>query len=660
MSARAAGCVRAIALAGPSGAGKTALAQQLAAAAGPGAVTPETRGQTTETAVSGFEFMDDRFALIDTPGALEFVHDMNAALPAADLAVLVLDPDPEKAALAQPYFKAVERLRTPHMVFINRIETARGRVRDLLAALQPLSASPLVARQLPIWSDDRVSGFVDLALERAYAYQPGKPSARIAMPADITARESEARFHMLEQLADFDDALMEQLLSDAEPDLHLVFGDLVRETRDGRITPVLFGSAALGFGVRRLLKALRHDAPTPDALAGRLGFTAPGAYVLRVSHAGQAGKMTIARALGGDIPDGAELLAADGAKARVSGVFHAAGMKKTDKAAQGDIVALGKIDGARSGGALSLAGAPPDLSALAQTFAPVYQRAIAPLDRKDDVKLSAALAKVCEEDSGLAVALNPETHEMTLCGQGEAHLRVTLEKLKKRYGVAVSVAAPAVPYRETIRRPVTQRGRHKKQSGGHGQFGDVVLSVKPAARGHDFAFAETIAGGVVPKNWIPAVELGVRDAMTKGPLGFTVADVEVTLIDGSYHSVDSSEIAFRQAGRAAMSDALAAGEPYLLEPIERLTICTPNAATAKVTSAISARHGQILGFSARPDWAGWDVIEAYLPQAERQDFIVDLRAMTQGLGTLEAAFDHRVEVVGRRAEDILRKAKSAA
>jgi elongation factor G len=248
---------------------------------------------------------------------------------------------------------------------------------------------------------------------------------------------------------------------------------------------------------------------------------------------------------------------------------------------------------------------------------------------------------------------------MRLRGQGDGHLRIALERLRRRYGVEVATQMPATPYKETIKQRVTQRGRHKKQTGGHGQFGDVVIEVRPLPRGEGFRFEDKITGGVVPRQWIPAVEQGVRDAMERGPLGFPVVDVAVTLTDGSYHAVDSSEMAFRQAGRLAMSEALAQANPTLLEPIEKLTIFAPSTTTSKITSAISSRRGQILGFDGREGWSGWDRIEVYLPHHERQDFILELRSLTQGLGTFETAFDHMVELGGRKADEISQKARAA-
>jgi len=667
---RKAGAVRTIVLVGPNGAGKTTLFEALLHAAGAtdrqvavgqgsvGDASPEARaaGQSVELNIASFDFMEDGYALIDCPGSVEFRAEADHALACADLALLVIDPEPDKAILAQPWLKEIERLEIPRAIFVNRIDQARGNVGELLAALQPVSAAPVVARQLPIWKDEHVTGYIDLALERAFVYRPGKASERVEIPGELKAEEADARFHMLEQMADFDDALMEQLLSDETPDLSAVFADIIAETRAAQIAPVFFGAAQQGCGVRRLLKALRHDAPEPDAAAERLGAQGPAAYVVKTSHAGQAGKLTYARMFGADLADGTEVMLPDGEKGRVSGLFQVMGQatKKVASARCGDVVALGKVEDAHAGDLLSVGKAPARAAVAATERFPVYAIAIETRDRKDDVRLSGALSKLLEEDRGLSLVHDGELHEMRLAGQGEGHLRIALERLKRRYGVEVSQHAPTTPYKETIRKAVTQRGRHKKQTGGHGQFGDVLLEIRPLGRGEGFQFDDRITGGVVPKQWIPAVEAGVRDALEKGPLGFPVVDVAVTLVDGSWHPVDSSEMAFRTAGRIGMSEGLAAASPILLEPIEKLTIYAPNTATARITSTLSNKRGQILGYDARDGWPGWDRIEVCMPHAERQDFIIDLRSMTQGLGAFEAEFDHRVELTGRRAEEVVR------
>ena len=668
---------RAIALVGPSSSGKTTLMEALLFASGAlerqgttaagttvGDASPEarTRQRSVELNLANFTFMDDRYGVIDCPGAVEFAAEADLALSAVDLALVVIDSDPHKAALVQPILTELDRLKIPRAIFVNKVDQARGEVRDLLSALQPHSRLPLVARQLPIWSGEHITGFVDLALERAFVYRQGQPSEQVDIPADLVAEEGDARFHMLEQLADHDDELMEQLLSDIMPSRETVFGDLVKEEREGLIAPVFFGSGLNGFGVRRLLKALRHDTPEPALAAERLGCQGDCAYLFKTSHAGAGGKLAFARVLSGKIADGAEVTCSSGEKTRVSGVFQVQGAatKKVAAGATGELVALGKVEAAHAGELLSLDGRARQPRSAPADRRPVFSMAIAATNRNDDVRLSGALAKLLEEDPALRLEHTEDTHEVLLRGQGEEHLKAALDRLQRRFGVAVASHRPRVAYNESIKKPVTQHGRHKKQSGGHGQFGDVHVEIRPQPRGEGFAFSDKIVGGVVPRQWIPAVEQGVRDATERGPLGYPVVDVQAVLIDGSYHAVDSSELAFRTAGRIAMSEGLRACQPYLLEPIEKLTIYAPSSATSKITSVISSRRGQILGFNPREGWPGWDAIEVYLPQSERGDLITELRSLTQGMATFDAEFDHMAELSGRLAEEAVKAAGAHA
>ncbi|HWA00411.1 MAG TPA: elongation factor G [Caulobacterales bacterium] len=661
LAAKKSDSVRAVAVLGPSGAGKTTLIQELAAVAPDGkAQTIAPPGPTTETSITAIDFMGDRYVLIDTPGAIDFTAEIDYILPAVDLALVVADPAPDKAVLLQPFLKELERLNVPRALFINKIDQAHGRVRDLLEALQPASTQPLVARQIPIWKGEEVAGFVDLALERAFIYRPGLASERIDMPADLVEREAEAHFHLLEQLADHDDAMMEQLLSDAMPSIDAVFADLVRETAEGLIVPVFLGAASQAFGLRRLLKAMRHDVPGPSQAANRLGLEGAGAYVMKISHAGQAGKLAIARAMG-EIADNAQFTLSDGSSGRAGALFSIQGgqFKKSATIAAGDIGAIAKIDPIAAGDVISATGSPATKIEPPTRF-PVYQLAIATKDRKDDVRLSGALSKLTEEDPGLTVVHDAAMREILLLGQGEPHLRQVLERLKTRFNVEVATTRPGTPFRETIKKNITQKGRHKKQTGGHGQFGDCTIEIRPLPRGSGFQFEDRITGGAIPRQWIPAVEEGVREAMEKGPIGYPVIDVHVALIDGAYHPVDSSEHSFHAAGRLAMNEGLAQCQPVLLEPIEKLTIATPTAFTSRINSAITRRNGQILGFDAREGWPGWDQVEVYLPHAERQDLILELRSLTQGLASFEAQFDHMVELTGRRADEVAKKAQAVA
>ncbi|HLY79661.1 MAG TPA: GTP-binding protein, partial [Caulobacteraceae bacterium] len=410
------GQVRAVALVGPTGAGKTTLMESMLAVAGArstragggggvGDSSPEARarGHSVELNVAGFEFLGDRYALVDCPGAVDFAAEGDLALAAVDLAVVVAEPEPAKAILLQPLLKALEQLGVPRLLFINKMDQSRVPAADLLGALGAVSAVPIVAQQLPTWQGDHVTGVIDLPLERGYAYSDGGGSFTPA--DDVLAEEQDARFHMLEQLADFDDELLEKLVSDETPETGLIFADLVRELNEGVIVPVLFGDAAKGFGVERLLKAIRHDTGSPLNTARRFGLEGPGAYVMKISYAGQAGKLALARVLGGPLTDGAEILLADGERSRAGGLFSIQGgaLKKIDKALAGDVIAIGKIDHARAGQVLSFNGAAHASSHGAPARPPLYGLAISAKARNDDVRLSGALAKLIEEDPALSL-----------------------------------------------------------------------------------------------------------------------------------------------------------------------------------------------------------------------------------------------------------------
>jgi len=660
---------RVIALVGPAGAGKTSLAEAMLFAAGTtdrlgstangssiGDSSPESRqrGGSTELNLYNFQYLGDQFAVIDCPGSIGFAADGARALAVADVAIVVVDPDPARAPLAAPALRALDELGIPHLIFVNRIDQAHGRVRDLLSALQPMSVSPLIARQIPIWDGEKIGGFVDLALERAFKYRAGQQSERIEIPTELQDREIEARTHMLEQLADHDDELLEQLLMDETPSQEKVLQDLARETGESLGVSVLFGCATSSWGVRRLLKALRHEGPSPLAAANRLSVADPAMYVFKVIH-GPTGRLALARVLGGGIAEGSDVKDGDGEHARVGSMFKIQGEKtqKTGEARAGDVVGVAKIDSVKAGEWLGTGTLPPpiDMELPARNCA----IAIEPADRKDDVKLSSALQRLTEEDSALIVEHDEANHELRLRGVNDEHLNTVVNRLKRRYGVEVKSHPPAIGYRESIRKPVTQKGRHKKQSGGHGQFGDVIIEVKPLPRGSGFQFTEKITGGAIPRQWIPAVEDGVREAMHKGPLGFSVVDIAVTLIDGSYHSVDSSELAFRLAGRLAMHEALGAAQPHLLEPMHKLSVVCPTNATSRISSAIASRRGQMLGLGPRDGWTGWDRIEALIPEAELSGLEAELRSQSQGLATYEAEFDHLAELNGPLAEKVIQQ-----
>jgi elongation factor G len=633
-----------------------------------GDAAPESRahGMSVEVNVASTRFMDESYTFVDCPGSIEFLQDARAALAGCDAAVVVCEPDDKKVPGLQLILKQLDDLNIPRFVFVNKIDRTEGRLNDVLTYLQPASSKPLVLRQIPIWKGENIGGFVDLALERAYVYPELATSEAIEMPADLKELEKNARFAMLEKLADYDDKLMEELLSDIEPPKDRVFADLTRELSEGLVTPVFFGSAENGNGIFRLLKALRHEAPDVAATAKRLGLAAGSAttvQVLKTFHTAHGGKLSLARMLAGSLNDGSTLYGGAGQDSRIAGIFTLMGPNPTKiaKAEAGDTVALGRLDSIATGETASTAKGPAKQLLALEVSPGVYGMAISVSDRKDEVKLTSAVAKLMEEDPSLSLEHNAATHEMVLWGQGEMHLRVALERLQGKFGIQASAKPRRIAYRETIRKPVQVRGRHKKQSGGHGQFGDVVVEIKPLRRGEGFAFTSSITGGVVPKQYIPAVEAGVRDWMVHGPLGFAVVDFTVNLSDGSYHDVDSSEMAFKTAARIAMADGMPQCSPVLLEPIIAIEIHVPNDATSRVNQIVSGHRGQLLGFDARQGWPGWDTVQAHMPESEIGSLIIELRSATAGVGTFTFRHDHMSELTGRLADQVVatRKAEAA-
>ena len=670
---------RCIALIGPFASGKTTLLEAILARTAsitkPGSIaakstlgdaSPEARDHAMSVGlnVADVHFLGDVFTFIDCPGSVEFAHEGALALQACDAAVVVCEPDVRRVPALQMILKRLEDIGLPHLLFLNKIDSFTTPVREIVPSLQPASAKPLVLRQIPIWENGIATGFVDLASERAYVYREHAESTIIDLPSVIAEREKEARFEMLERLADYDDALMEQLLSDIPPPNDQVFNDLTKELREGLICPVLLGSAVHGNGILRLLKALRHEAPFVDETARRLGVkdAKSAAYVFKSLHTKSGGKLSFVRALAGDIPDSATLFGPDGKEERAAGIFAIRGeeTQKRGVAKVGDTVALGRLEHIQSGETISTVKG--GIAQIKKMAAPEAALAIGLglKDRKDEVKLSAAVAKLVEDDPSLTIEHNAEMHQILLHGQGEMHIRVALERLQRKYGIEVARERRKIPYKETIKGSTEVRARHKKQSGGHGQFGDVKVTITSLPRGSGVQFNETITGGAIPKNYIPSVEIGVRDYLTEGPLGFPVVDVGVTLTDGSFHAVDSSDMAFRQAGRLAMSEGLPKCSPVLLEPVMAVSIAVPSEANARINGIIAQRRGQILGFDARDGWPGWDVIEAHIPAAEMDNLIIDLRSATAGVGSFSSKFDHLSELSGRLKDQVLASSREVA
>ncbi len=669
MTSKSAEPARCAVIVGPYTSGKTTLMEALLHTAGAiGRKGSVTEGNTVgdasaeardrlmgvEANFAHCEYLGEHWFFIDCPGSIELAYESQSALMAADVAIVVVPPEVDRVLAMAPLFKFLDDYQIPHILFIGKTDKATTRVRDVMEALQSISSRPLLLRQVPIRNGDQITGFVDLVSERAYRYKEGGPSDLIEIPEDIRSRESEARQEMLESLADFDDDLLEQLLEDRVPGSDEVFSQLSKDLAEDLIVPVMMGSGEHGNGITRLFKALRHDCPSPSVAAARLGVPANGgmtASVVKTLNQQHTGKLSVARIWRGEVAETGTI-----GDTKPSGLYRLMGAdsQKVASAGEGEVVALGRLQDVKTGDLLTLAGPVENAEIMwPEVPRPVYALAISPRNRQDDVKLTASIARLIEEDPTLSVQHNPDTHQMLLWGQGEMHLKIMIDRLKSRYNVDVDASPPQTAYKETIKKQVKQHSRFKRQSGGHGQFGDVQVEIKPLRRGEGFEFVDKVVGGSVPKQYISAVEAGAKEYLSRGPLGFPVVDVSVTLFDGQHHAVDSSDQAFKSAARLAMSEGLPQCSPVLLEPIYEVVISVPSEFTARVHGLVSGRRGQILGFEGKTGWDGWDEFKCHMPQAELHDLIIELRSLTIGVGSFEWQFDHLQELTGKLAERVM-------
>jgi elongation factor G len=660
---------RNVAIIGPYSSGKTTLLESLLyvtqAISRKGRIddgntvgdgTPEARDRTmtAEINAASTEYGGIRFNFLDCPGSVELQQEAYNALIGVDAAVVVCEADPGRVLTLSPLFQFLDRWEIPHLIWINKLDRAAAPFAEVLAALKTVSSRPILPQQYPIRQGADLVGFIDLVSEQAYQYHQGAAADPIPLPTSLQAAEQAARMEMLETLADFDDHLLEELLEDIEPPQAEILQDLKQDLGADLIVPVFLGIATQDYGVRPLLDALLREAPDAAVAADRRGLAAdadaPLVQVLKTYYTPQGGKLSLARVWQGCLEDGMTLNGD-----RMGGLYRLSGQQQTaiPSAAAGEVVAIARLEAAQTGQTLSTQADPVALPQ-AEVFDPVYALAIAPEKRSDEVKLTAALNKLLEEDPSLHWEQHGDTHEVILWGQGDVHLQIALDRLRRKYNLPMGTHLPHVPYKETIRKARQNiHGRYKHQTGGHGQFGDVYLDIQPLERGTGFAFQEKIVGGVVPRQYIPSVETGVREFLTHGPLGFPVVDVGVTLTNGSYHAVDSSDQAFKQAARIAMQTGLPDCEPTLLEPVDAVEISVPNTFTANVLKMVSGRRGQILGYEAKADWSGWDVVLAHIPEAEVQTMILELRSLTLGVGFFRWQYDHLDPVPDKLRDRIL-------
>lgn len=667
---------RCVALVGPQGVGKTTLLESLLFACGAlprkgrvdagttvGDSAAEARAHqmSTEATIASAEFMGESWTFLDTPGSVEFAHEARQTLLAADAAIVVCEPSLERAAALGPILSFLDAQQIPHLVFVNKAKGMQLRFKDLLNALQTASTRPLVLREIPIQQGDKMTGVVDLVSERAWSFEGGT-ARMLTLPDTVKDIEQETRREMIEHLAELDDDLLAEFLEDITPTPRELWDNLEKDFAKDLIVPVFLGEALTDEGIDRLLKALRHEVPGPHVTAERLGFTAATETTMQVfktQHVSHTGKVSWARVWKGDVADGQVL-----PQGRISGLYLGQGNKlnKVMEAHFGQVVGLGKLDEVHTGDVLTPSGAAPKLKVDVRLTPPkpVYSRSVRAEKRTEDVKLSSTIARLLEEDPSLIYEHDPETHQTVLRGQGAVHIAVAAERLRNRFGLNVVLEAPKVPYRETIKKGAKEHGRHKRQTGGHGQFADIHIEIEPRSRGEGFLFIDRVVGGAVPRNFIPAVERGLIDSLVKGPLGFPVVDVAVALTDGAFHAVDSSDMAFHTCAVVTMRDTLPKCDPVLLEPIMRVEIMIPRDYTSAAQRLVTGRRGHLLGYDVADGQDGWDVVNGLVPQNELAEFIISLRSETAGLGTFTTVFDHYQEIAGRVADQIVAAAKAEA
>ena len=663
--------LRNIAFVGPHHAGKTTLVEAILAHTGAigrrGAIgdgttvtdhEPEDAAHLQSTTVGFAHATDDGIdiTIVDTPGFVDFFEEAKQALAGVDAAIVVIEADPGRIVQTQAAIDYIESVRMPHIFVINKLDRPGADFAQTLAALQSAYGRHVVAEQLPLGSAEHFRGYVDLAEMKAYTLE----GAEQPIPSDAQDQAALMHVELLEAIADFDDHLMEELLEGVEPPLEEIERDLCTECSHDQVVPVLVAAGASGAGVAALVRAIEKWLPPPakalqvDAEGRPIEPDAAGpviARIIKTSIHPQNGKLSIARILSGTLKSDATLtnITKHDEKVRLGGLYRLQGKKQEPltEAGPGMIVALGRLDAVSTGDTLTSNGHKVLLPRV-PVAEPVFAVAIKPKERIDEAKISQMLARIVDEDPALRLDRADVTHELLLLGRGEQHVSIAVERLARKYKVEVETAAPAIPYLETITGGTEIHSRYKHQTGGHGQFGDVWLRFEPRERGAGITFEEKIVGGVVPRQFFPAVEKGVREALVHGPNGYPVTDLHVTLFDGQYHDVDSSEQSFKTAAGMGVREALPKCNPVVLEPVAHVKVIVPTSYTSTVIQQLTGKRGQILGMNPEDDRAGIDVVEAYVPAVELSRYITELRTATQGLGTYSWSHERYDPVPGNR------------
>ena len=683
---------RNVAFVGPNHAGKTSLIEAILHATGAitrrgkiadGTMTmdhePEAiaRQISTSTSCARFTYRDCTFNVLDCPGFVDFVEEAKLALLGCDIAVFVVEPDPQKLIQMDSLMHFAEEIGLACLVFVNKMDKPDIDFAETLDTLKAMTGvktlHPMTALEYPISGELGITGYEDVLKMQAYKFDAQGKSEKTDMPASIKAEVETAHEKLIENLADADDTVLEMVMDGKEPPVDLLEKDLKKAVREGICVPILVGSAHTDAGVLALLDTIVDECPSPaereykDKNGKTLTVKEDGpvvAQVIKTYIHPQFGKLSLARVFTGTINGDAHLTVSSrsGAKEeRIGGLYWLLGKKQEtlSTAPAGSIVAIARLEAPHTGDTV-VTGKESTVMYAPPSPPPLYSLAISPKSHGDEAKLSTLLAKMVDEDPTLKVDRDPDTNEYCLYGQGEVHLTLTRQRLERKYHLELDTKRPQIAYKESVQSKVEAHGRHKKQSGGRGQFGEVYLRLEPLERGAGVKFGESIVGGAVPRQYIPGVEKGVMEALLRGPLAnFPVVDISANLFDGSFHDVDSDEMSFKMAAIIAMREGLQKAHPIILEPIAEVTVVVPSTHTSGVLSQVTGRRGHILGYGPSETRSGWDEVSAHVPQGELWDYIIELRTLSHGLGFYTWKFDHLSPVPVHLSQELIAKAAAS-
>lgn len=681
--------IRNVALVGHQGAGKTTLAESLLHVSGAttrmGSIQegntvcdfePEEIKKTLSVSLSvaPMEWKNHKINILDAPGYADFIGEAHAALRVADLAVLVVSAVDGVEVQHEVIWRLARQLSIPRVVFINKLDRERADFHRILSELTAKLGSGFAPIDLPLGEEHEFHGIVDVLTEKAFRYEASGKVTEDEMSSELQAETSKLHIQIVESVAENDDELLEKYLGGEDLDAKEVANGLHKGVTEGTVFPVLVGSATKLVGVDRLADLIVEMAPSPLERGAAIGFK-PGteeeieramdpdgplsAFVFKTISDPYVGRISLFKVISGKLrPDSTVYNTESSADERIAQVFTLRGKSQEplSEVAAGDIAAVAKLAHTHSGNTLCDKSQPISYQPLEPPDR-VIAKAIAPKTKGDEDKLMTALARIQEEDPALLLDRNAETHQTLLWGTGETHLDITLERLSRKFGVEVEELELRIPYRETVTGPGKGLGRHVKQSGGHGQYAVCSLQIEPLERGGGFEYVDKIFGGAIPSQFIGSVQKGVEKTMTEGAVaGYPVVDVRVTLVDGKFHAVDSSDMAFQIAGSLGFRDAVQNAGVALLEPIMDLEVMVPEAHLGDIMGDLNSKRGRIQGTDAI---GGRQLVKAKVPMAEVARYAIDLRSMTGGQGTFRSTFSHYEQVPPHLAEKIIAEAKAA-